>query len=163
MLTLWRHYMTLNSLLMCHICKNGPGVITICLNDHGSERFEQIWWVYNVFEFSPLTYLRTWPQVSYIRIPRYTRCTYQMVYQILRFSNLPLYHCGCTIANFFWRLSHLTWPGDPSWGDLESINFFTKCAKKRCQNSFCFALSWKPSEKGESQTPRVERRASYHS
>ena len=34
-----------------------------------------------------------------------------MVYQILRFSNIPLHHCACdTIANFFWILSHLTWP-----------------------------------------------------
>ena len=162
MLTLWRHYMTLNRHSMCQICKNEPGVITISLNDHGSERFEQIWWVYNVLEFSPLTDMRTWPEVNHIRIPRYTRCRYQMVYQILRFSNLPLHHCGCgTIANFFWRLSHLTWPGDLSWGDLESN--FSQNVRKRCQNSFCFALSWKTSGKGEIQTPRVDRRASYPS
>ena len=148
MLTLWRHYMTLNRLSMCHICKNGPGVITISLNDHGSERFEEISRVYNVFEFSPLTYLRTWPQVNHIRIPRYTRCRYQMVHQILRFWNLHLHHCDCnTIANFFWRLSHLTWPGDLSWGDLESN--FSLNMRKRFQNSFCFAVSWKTSEKGE--------------
>ena len=52
MLTLWRHYMTLNSLSRCHICKNGPEVITISLNDHGSERFEQIWWVYSIPELT---------------------------------------------------------------------------------------------------------------
>ena len=162
MLTLWRHYMTLNSLSMCHICKNEPGVVTISLNDHGSERFEHIWRVYNVSEFSPFTYLRTWPQVNHIRIPRYTRCRYQMVYQILRFWNIYLHHCGCdTIANFFWRLSHLTWPGGLSWGDLESN--FSQNVRKRCQNGFCFALSWKTTEKEKSQTPRAERRASYHS
>ena len=152
MLTLWRHYMTLNSLSMCHICKNGPGVINISLNDHGSERSEQIWRVYNVFEFSPLTYLRTWPQVNHIRIPRYTRCRYQMVYQILRFWNLHLHHCGCdTITNVFWRLSHLTWPGDLSWGDLESN--FSLNVRKRCQNSFYFALSRKTSKKGKVKHP----------
>ena len=162
MLTLWRHYMTLNSLSMCHICKNGPGVITISLNDHGSERFEQIWRVYNVFEFSPLTYLRTWPQVNHIRIPRYTRCRYQMVYQILRFSNLPLHHCGCdTIANFFWRLSHLTWPGDLSWGDLESD--FSQNVRKRCKKYLLFCTIVKNLGKGEIQTPRIDRRSSYHS
>ena len=117
MLTLWRHYMTLNSLSRCHIWKNGPGVVTISLNDHDSERFEQICWVYNVFYFSPLTYLRTWPEVNHIRIPRYTRCSYQMVYQILRFSNLPLHHCSCdTIANFF--LDWVTWPGLVTWAGV---------------------------------------------
>ena len=154
MLTLWRHYMTLNSLSRCHIYKNGPGVVTISiLNDYGSEQFEQIWWVYNVFDFSPLTYLRTWPEVNHIRIPRYTRCSYQMVYQILRFSNLPLHHCGCdTIANFSWRLSHLTWPGDLSWGDLESN--FSQNVRKICQNTFCLALSWKkPRKMGKGKHP----------
>ena len=62
-------------------------------------------------------------------------CRYQMVYQILRFWNLHLHHCGCdTIGNFFWRLSHLTWPGDLSWGDLESN--FSLNVRKRCQNGF---------------------------
>ena len=152
MLTLWRHYMTLNSLSIFHICKNGPGVITISLNDHGPERFEQIWRVYNVFEFSPLTYLRTWPQVNNIRIPRYTTCRYQMVYLILRFWNLHLHHCGCdTIANFFgdWVI----WPGLVTWAGVTWSQIFHLNVRKRCQNSFRFALSWKTSEKGKVNHP----------
>ena len=153
MLTLWRHYMTLNSLSMCHICKNGPGVITISLNDHGSKRFEQIWRVYNVFEFSPLTYLRTWPQVNHIRIPRYTRCRYRMVYQIsCDFEIIISTTVAVTRLQTFLEIESLdlAWWPELGW---PGVRFFTKCAKK-CQNGFCFALSWKNLGKGgKSNTP----------
>ena len=154
MLTLWRHYMTLNSLLMCHICNYGPGVTTISLNDHGSEWFEQIWWVYNVFEFSPLTYLWTWPQVNHIRIPRYTRCRYQMVYQILRFSNLPLHHCGCdTIANFFLEIESLdlAWWPELGW---PGVNFFSKNVRKKdVKIAFVLQYREKPRKRGKVRHP----------
>ena len=111
---------------------------------------------YNVFEFSPLTYLRTWPDVSDIRIPRYTRCRYQLVYQILGFSNISLHHCGCgTIANFFgdW----VTWPGLVTWPDVTwSQNFHKGCEKVSKWLLHCVIA--KNLGKGESQTPRVERK-----
>ena len=152
MLTLWRHYMTLNSLSRCHICKNGPGVVTISLNDHGSERFEQIWLVYNVFDFSPLTYLRTCEQDVVTRW--YAKsCDFKIF--------LSTTVAVARLQTFFWRLSHLTWPGDLSWDDLESN--CSQNVRKRCQYSFCLAISWTNLGKGESQTPRVERRASCHS
>ena len=166
MLTLWRHYMTLNSLSRCHICKNGPVVITISLNDHSSEWFEQIWWVidsyiyvevygwvYNVFELSPLTYLRTWPEVNHIRIPRYTSCRYQMIYQILRFSNLPLHHCGCgTIANFFFE-DCVTWPGLVTWAGVTWSQIFHKMCKKDVKIAFVLHYREKPRKRGKFKHP----------
>ena len=44
---------------------------------YGSERFEQIWWLFEVFEFFPLTYNEkvinmTWPEVNDIQKIKYT-------------------------------------------------------------------------------------------
>ena len=152
MLTLWRHYMTLNSLSMCHICKNGPGVITISLNDHGSERFEQIWRVYNVFEFSPLTYLRTWPQVNHIRIPRlqdvgtgwYTKsCDFEIfISTTVAVTRLQTFLEIESLDLAWWP--ELGWPG---------VKFFTKCAKKMSKwLLFCIIVK-KPRKRGKVKHP----------
>ena len=48
---------------------------------------------------------------------------------ILKSSSPLLWLC-----KLFWRLSHLTWPGDLNWGDLESN--FSLNVRKRCP--YCF-------------------------
>ena len=140
------------------------GGITIGLNDHGSERFEQIWWAYDILSFPHwLTYLRTWPQVNHIRIPRYTRCRYQDGIPnptIFKSSSPPLWlWYDCKLFLEIESLDLAWWPKLRWLG----VKFVHKMCEKDVKNSFCFALSWETSEKGESQTPRVERRASYHS
>ena len=152
MLTLWRHYMTLNSLSRGHIGKKGPGVITISLNEHGSERFEQIWRVYNVFEFSPLTYLRTWPEVNHIRIRDiqdvgtrwYTKsCDLQIF--------LSTTVAVTRLQTFFgdW----VTWPCLMTWAGVTWSQIFHKMCENNVKIAFVLRYREKPRKRGKVKHP----------
>ena len=55
----------------------------------------------------------TRPQVTEIKIPRYTNCTYWCPYQLLEVACLPIPLAPSRRnGKYFWRLDHLTWPGD---------------------------------------------------
>ena len=78
-----------------------------------------------------------------------------MEYQILRFWNLSLHHCGCdTIANFFSEIGSLDlawWVA--TWPDVIWIQSFHKRREKDVKMDFVLRYREKPRKKGKIKHP----------